>query len=48
MLEEGEEGKESWEMTQEKGNGEAASDQTSLDLVGCGWILSFCQNSYAG
>ena len=36
MLKEGEEGKKSWEMAQERGNGEAASDRTSLDLVGYG------------
>lgn len=45
MLKEGEEGKKSWEVTQEKGNREAASDQTSLDLRGL-WLDSEFLSKY--
>lgn len=45
MSKEGKEGKKSGDI--EQGDWEATSDQTSVDLAGCGWIVSFSKTSHA-
>lgn len=39
--------RETWRRVVGRWDAAAADDQTSVGLAGCGWILSFSQNSYA-